>query len=89
MNISASEYFINTYISNPLHIIYFAKSHLKLSIASKDIQGLRFLRKILIPTLKNTSLKQRLHTLLLCAATLPILKNAAHYFFIKPLKTES
>ena len=86
MNVTASEYFINTYISNPSHIIHFAKLHLKLSIASGDTEGLRFLRSILIPTLKKTPIPQKLHTLLLCAATLPIFKTVVNFIFIKTRK---
>lgn len=84
MNISASRYFLDRYITNPNHIFSFARAHLKLSIISKDKAGQIFIRSILTPTLHKASPYKKLKIIAICLATLPIFRNAAQLlFFLK------
>ncbi|WP_315247081.1 glycosyltransferase family 2 protein [Pseudomonas fragi] len=86
MNVSASEYFLKRYISNPEHILSFARAHLKLSIMSKDKKGLELLRNVLIPTLKKLPTHTKIKVVILCTATFPTFRDLARLLFI--LKTK-
>lgn len=84
MNISASHYFLNQYITNPNHIFSFARAHLKLSIISKDKAGQKFIRTILTPTLHKAPPYKKLKITAMCLATLPLFRSAAQLlFFLK------
>lgn len=81
MNVPASEYFLSRYITNPDHILRFARGHLKLSIISKDNKGQRFIRGILLPLLGKAPFRKKTQITLICLATLPLFREGARLFF--------
>lgn len=82
MNVSASEYFLKHYITNPEHIISFARAHMKLSVMSKDKKGLEFLRNALTAILNKVSTHRKIKAVILYLTTLPVFRDIARLLFI-------
>jgi len=60
LNIPASQYFLNSYISEPRHRRGFAMNHLRVVLKNNDKVATAFVHRILIDSLRDASLLERL-----------------------------
>ncbi|MFZ2267595.1 MAG: glycosyltransferase family A protein [Azonexus sp.] len=71
MNIEASRYFVDRYLSDSAHVATFAKRHIALAIRSGDREGMAFLRGLLADLVGRFAGGGRIKVLLLLVLVVP------------------